>query len=44
MSASKISQYGTLATPNATNMQSALQTYGPLSVAITVINSFYSYK
>jgi len=44
MSGAKISSYGDLPTRNATNMQSAVQTYGPLSVAIAVVNSFFSYK
>ncbi|EFX61853.1 hypothetical protein DAPPUDRAFT_8167, partial [Daphnia pulex] len=39
----KISSYTNLATLNAANMQLAVQTYGPISVAIAVVNSFFSY-
>jgi hypothetical protein len=43
MIGAKISSYGTLPALNAANMQAALQSYGPLAVAMTVVNSFYSY-
>jgi hypothetical protein len=43
MIGAKIASYGNLPALNAANMQSVLQTYGPLAVAITVTNSLYSY-
>jgi hypothetical protein len=43
MIGAKIASYGDLPALNAANMQSVLQTYGPLAVAITVTNSLYSY-
>jgi cathepsin K len=44
MIGAKISSYGNLPALNATNMQAVLVSKGPLAVAITVVNSFYSYK
>lgn len=44
MSAAKVSSYGSVISNSPASMQSALQKYGPLAVAITVVNSFYSYK
>lgn len=38
-----VSNFGYVQSQNATAMQLALQEYGPLAVAMTVINSFYSY-
>jgi cathepsin K len=43
MIGAEISAYGYLETPNADNMQAALQTYGPISVAIAVVSSFQNY-
>ncbi|XP_046457569.1 ervatamin-B-like [Daphnia pulex] len=43
MIGARISAYGYLETPNAANMQAALQIYGPISVAITVVSSFQNY-
>ncbi len=42
----KMSTYGYVQVQcnNATAMQVALQKYGPLAVAITVVNPFYSYS
>jgi hypothetical protein len=44
MIGAKIASYGDLPALNATNMQAVLQSKGPLAVAITVVDSFYSYK
>jgi hypothetical protein len=47
MIGAKIASYGSvtyLTAKSAAGMESALQRYGPLTVAITVVNSFYSYK
>ncbi len=44
MSAAKVSSSGYVTTKNPAAMQAALVKYGPLSAAITVINSLYSYK
>jgi hypothetical protein len=44
MIGAKISSYGYLPALNAADMQMALQDYGPISVAIAVTNSFYSYE
>ncbi|EFX87400.1 hypothetical protein DAPPUDRAFT_312328 [Daphnia pulex] len=43
MIAAKVSSFGYVQSNNATAMQLALQQYGPLAVAITVVPSFYSY-
>jgi cathepsin K len=43
MIGAEISAYGYLETPNAANMQEALQIYGPISVAIAVADSFANY-
>jgi cathepsin K len=43
MTGAKIASFGELPSFNATNMQAALQTYGPLAVVITVVNSFQNY-
>lgn len=43
MIAANVLKYSYVQTKNATAMQVALQKYGPLAVAITVVNSFYSY-
>ncbi|EFX78291.1 hypothetical protein DAPPUDRAFT_320635 [Daphnia pulex] len=43
MIGAKIASYGDLPALNSANMQAVLQAYGPLAVAITVVNSFYSY-
>jgi len=44
MIGSNVATYSYVASNSAPAMQSALVKYGPLSVAITVVNSFYSYK
>ena len=44
MIGAKVSSYGFVQAKNATAMQVALQKYGPLSVAITIAKSFYSYS
>ena len=44
MSGAKISSFGSLATLDSFNMQLGLQSYGPISVAISVAKSFFSYK
>ncbi|XP_046656745.1 ervatamin-B-like [Daphnia pulicaria] len=41
---STVATYGGVTSKSPSAMQAALVRYGPLSVAITVINSFYSYK
>lgn len=43
MIAAKVSSFGYVQSNNATAMQLALQKYGPLAVAITVVPSLYSY-
>ena len=44
MISSKVATYGYVASKSPSAMQSALQKYGPLAVAITVVKSIYSYK
>ncbi|KAI9552850.1 hypothetical protein GHT06_020733 [Daphnia sinensis] len=44
MSASKVSSYGYVTSNSTAFMQAALQKYGPLAVAITVVDSLFSYK
>ncbi|XP_057381189.1 uncharacterized protein LOC130703753 [Daphnia carinata] len=39
-----VSSYGYVTSNSSASMQSALQKYGPLAVAITVVNSFNLYK
>ena len=43
MVAANVSNYNYVQTKNATAMQLALQKYGPLATAMTVVTSFYSY-
>ncbi|EFX87406.1 hypothetical protein DAPPUDRAFT_312323 [Daphnia pulex] len=43
MVGAQVSTYGYVQSKNTAAMQSALQQYGPLAVAINVINSFFSY-
>ena len=43
MRGAKVYIYGFIP-PNATDMQYAVQTYGVISVAITVVNSLFSYS
>lgn len=44
MVAAQVYSYAAVQVKNATAMQVALQKYGPLSVAMTVINSFQYYS
>ncbi|KAI9559439.1 hypothetical protein GHT06_013427 [Daphnia sinensis] len=44
MSAATVSSYGSVTSNSPASMQLVLQKYGPLAVAITVVNSFYAYK
>ncbi|XP_046647113.1 zingipain-2-like isoform X1 [Daphnia pulicaria] len=39
----KVSTYGYIQSQNATAMQAALQQYGPIAVALNVVDSFYGY-
>jgi hypothetical protein len=43
MVGAQVSTYGYVQSKNPAAMQSALQQYGPIAVAITVVPSFYSY-
>ncbi len=43
MVGAQVSTHDYVQSKNATAMQLALQQYGPLAVAINVINSFFSY-
>jgi hypothetical protein len=43
MVGAQVSTYGYVQSNNPAAMQSALQRYGPIAVAITVVQSFYSY-
>ncbi|KAK4011765.1 hypothetical protein OUZ56_020879 [Daphnia magna] len=43
MVGARVSSYGYIQSKNATAMQLALQEYGPLATAITVVGSFYYY-
>ena len=44
MVGAKVSGYTAIQAKNATAKQTAMQTYGPVAVAITVINSFQYYS
>lgn len=43
MVGAKVASFGYVQKENATAMQEALQEYGPLATAITVVGSFYYY-
>jgi hypothetical protein len=43
MVGAKVSGYTKIQAKNVTAMQTAIQSYGPIAVAITVINSFQYY-